>query len=249
MKTIASFSIKGGVGKTAAAVNLAFGAAQADLRTLLVDLDAQAAATFYFRVRPSRSLRVRQFFVQGKRVYRAIKASDYDNLDVLAAHRSFRNFDIVLNRIKKPQRRLRQLLKPLRKEYDLVILDCPPNASLLAEAVCHAADLVLVPVIPSTLSERTYEQLLKLFKAQDLPRKRLRPYFSMVQTRNKLHRETIEAMRSKYPRFLKSVIPLSAEIERMGIRREPVLRYAGQRSAANAYRALCQEMLGQLDRE
>ena len=83
MNTLATYNIKGGVGKTAAAVNLAYLAASDGRRTLLWDLDPQGAATYLFRVKP----RVKgggRGLVSGKRpVDDAVKATDFDNLDLL----------------------------------------------------------------------------------------------------------------------------------------------------------------------
>jgi len=135
MKIFATDNIKGGVGKTATAVNLSYLAAREGYRVLLWDLDAQAAATFLFRVRP----RVKgggKGLIRGTRsVDDAIKATDFDRLDLLPSDFTYRNLDLVLDAAKKPGRRLGSLLAPLRAEYDVVFLDCPPGISLLSESV------------------------------------------------------------------------------------------------------------------
>jgi chromosome partitioning protein len=180
MKILACYSIKGGVGKTATSVNLAYWAAQSGLKTLLIDLDSQGASSFYFRVRSSKKNWGKRFFNTYEQLLKQIKASDFDNLDIIPAHDSFRHFDSLLSDLKKRQKRLKQVLKGLDKEYDLIILDCPPTLSYLSEAVFQAANMIVVPVIPTTLSERTYEQLLDFFRDKDLPIKTVHPFFSMV---------------------------------------------------------------------
>ncbi len=151
MKIFATYNIKGGVGKTSTAVNLAYLAARDGYRVLLWDLDPQAAATFLFRVRP----RVKgggKALIQGTRsLDGAIKGTDFENLDLLPADFTYRNLDLLLDAAKKPARKLGRLLAPLRSEYDVVFLDCPPSISLLSESVLHAADTLLVPLIPTTL--------------------------------------------------------------------------------------------------
>ncbi|WP_029914387.1 ParA family protein [Pelobacter seleniigenes] len=243
MKILAMYSIKGGVGKTASAVNIAYWAARAGYRTLLLDLDSQGASSFYFRVKPAASKNWgKRFFKAYEQVLKQIKASDFENLDVIPAHLSFRNFDVMLEQLGAHKNRLRQALKGLKREYDLVILDCPPTISRLAESIFKAADLVLVPVIPTTLSERTFDQLADFFKDEDYGRKKLIPFFTMVDSRKQLHRETAVAMRKRYKRFLRNAIPHSADVEKMGIHRAPIDVYAHGRQANRAYQALWQEI-------
>lgn len=247
MKTIALYSIKGGVGKTAAAVNLAYASAESGKRTLLVDLDPQGASSFYFRVRPARKLKAKRFFKNTTRVESSIRGSDFERLDILPANLDYRRFDVMLNRMHRSRSRLKKMLKGLGADYDVVVLDCPPNIGVLSENVFVAAGIIVVPVIPTTLSERTFEQLRKFFKKKGYPINTICAFFSMVQTNNRLHRETMQRMHIRHNCFLNSVIPLSVDIERMGIRREPVFRYAPTRPGALAYRALCTELLAAME--
>jgi chromosome partitioning protein len=243
MKIIASYSIKGGVGKTAASVNLAYAAAKAGNETLLIDLDPQGASSFYFRIGASKKEKRRFFFSQKNRLLKQIRGSNYKRLDILPANLSFRNFDIMLNNMSQSKKRLKAMLSSLKNEYDLIILDCPPNINLLSENIFNAADMILVPVIPTTLSERTYEQLLKFFRNNNYKRKIIHPFFSMAQSKNKLHHQTIVDLEKRHPEFLQSMIAFSTEIERMGVHREPVLAYAGKKSDAQAYRTLFNEIV------
>src|SRR5487761_335268 len=135
MKIYATYNIKGGVGKTTTAVNLAYLAAEAGLRTVLWDLDPQGAASFMFRVKP----KVKgggKALISGKRpLDDAIKGTDFDNLDLIPADFTYRNMDLLLDAgdprpSGKPARKLARLLAPLAADYDVVFLDCPPSVSL-----------------------------------------------------------------------------------------------------------------------
>lgn len=244
MKIIACYSNKGGVGKTAASVNLAYAFAAAGFRTLLCDLDPQGASSFYFRVKPSKKLTEGAFFEDVERFTRAIRGSDFDNLDILPANMSFRDFDIFLSRMRNRRSRLKKAMKAMKADYDVIILDCPPNISTLSENVFRAADAIVVPVIPTTLSQRAFEQLIGFFKEQDLPLKKLHAFFSMAQKAKKLHDETMLQMANAYrKRFMTAQIPFATDVERMGVHRAPVLVSAPGCAASAAYDSLYKEIL------
>ena len=242
MKTIALYSIKGGVGKTAAAVNLAYLSAQLGKPTLLIDLDPQSAATFYFRVRPSKKHDQSKLIKGGKAASKKIKASDYENLDLLPADFSYRNLDISLDQQKKSTKRLKELIKSFKGEYDYIFFDCPPNITLVSENVFIAADIILLPIIPTTLSMRTYETLLSFFKEGKFNPDKIRPFFSMVERRKKMHRELVEETSSEKTKFFKSLIPYLSEVEKMGITRAPVVATSPNCRASLAYKELWSEI-------
>ncbi|MCW8884707.1 MAG: AAA family ATPase [Motiliproteus sp.] len=242
MKILACYSNKGGVGKTASSVNIAHAFANNGYRTLLCDLDPQGASGFYFRVKPSKKLVDDAFFQDSGRFLKSIRGSDFDNLDLVPANMTFRDFDVFLDRMKNSQSRLRKALKTVKGEYDVVVLDCPPNLSRLSESVFKAADHVLVPVIPTTLSERTFQQLNGFFEEQGFNRKKILPFFSMVQRSKKLHNFTMDKLRKEYKEFCKTTIPFSTDIEKMGIHRAPVSAFASSRVASKSYQSLYGEL-------
>jgi len=247
MKILASYNIKGGVGKTSAAVNLSYCAALSGARVLVWDLDPQAATTFYFRVKPKVRGGGRKLLLGKHGLERQIKGTDYPTLDLLPADFSYRRFDLVLDAGKKPRRRLQRLLKPLAKDYDYIFLDCAPGISLVSEAVFGTVDALLVPIIPTTLSLRTYEQLLDFFarkKIDDVP---VMPFFSIVDWRKTLHRDLVLRMRADPTGMLQTVIPSATEVERMGLHRAPVCDYAAKSRAGLAYVELWQEIRGRLE--
>lgn len=243
MKIIACYSNKGGVGKTATSVNLAYAYAQAGQNVLLCDLDPQGASGFYLRVKPSKKLTEARFFEDVERFTKAIRASDFDRFDVLPANLTFRDFDVFLSRMRNKRSRLKKALVTAGSDYDVIVLDCPPNFSTLSENIFKAADMIVVPVIPTTLSERSFEQLVSFFDKQNLPKKKIKAFFSMVQQRKTLHQQTMEVMQKRYrKRVLQTAIPFAADIERMGQHRAPVSIYAPRSAAGAAYQALFDEL-------
>ncbi|WP_031434041.1 ParA family protein [Methylomarinum vadi] len=247
MTIIAAYNIKGGVGKTSTAVNLAYLVAEQGHNTLLWDLDPQGASTYYFRIKPKIKGGSRELIAGERELDGLIKGTDFDNLDLLPADFSFRNLDLVLDARKKPTRRLQKLLKPLSQEYDYIFLDCPPNISLLSEAVFEAADVLLSPIIPTTLSIRTLQQLKKFIKDNKLKNLTLMPFFSMADRRKKMHRDIMEHLAEKYPELLTTVIPYASDIERMGLERMPVHGFVRKSRSTEAYRALWREIESLLD--
>ena len=241
MKIFALYSSKGGVGKTAAAVNLSYSASLCGNRVLLCDLDAQGAASFYFRVRPAGNFNGKKLLAGGLGNF--IRASDYENLDLLPAHFSFRNLDLALGKLEPSKRRqaLRKLLMTMDEEYDVLVMDCPPNMTLLSENIILAADSVVTPVIPTTLSMVALKQLLKIFRKVGAAESRINAFFSMVDLRKTMHREMIEKF-STYEIFRKCQIQYLAEVEKMGVFRTPVGATSSSSPAAKQYRQLWEEL-------
>lgn len=235
MKTVATYNIKGGVGKTSAAVNFAALAAADGMRTLLWDLDPQGAATFLFRVKAKVRGGATKLVQRKSDVADLLRGTDIEGLDLLPADFSYRNMDLVLDDAKRPTRRLARVLAPLAGDYDLAILDCAPSISLVSESVFDAADALLVPVIPTTLSLRTFDQLLRFTEGEVERPPQIVGFFSMVDRRKRLHIDTMATMPSDHPAMIQPSIPSASEIERMGLHRSPVSVFAPRSTAARAY--------------
>ena len=242
MKVLATYNIKGGVGKTTTAVNLAYLAARGGLRTLLWDLDPQGAATYLFRVKPRVKGGSHALVSRRRPIEAALKATDFENLDLLPADFSYRNMDLELDDTKKRTRRLGQLLDGVADEYDMVFLDCPPSISLVSENVMHACDTLLVPLIPATLSLRTFDQLRRFVAESDKPRPEVVAFFSMADRRKRLHRNVIDAIPRERSRVADTVIPALSIIEQMAERRAPVPAFAPTSTAAQCYEQLWAEV-------
>ena len=233
--------MKGGVGKTTAAINLSYLAATAGRRTLLWDLDPQAASTFAFRVRPRVSGFGKKSLEDGVALGAAIKETDYHNLHLLPADFAYRKLDRFLDSLGKPQRLVTALLDTLGRDFDVVFLDCPAGFSLLTEGIFAAADAIIVPTTPTVLSLRTVARLIKRADRAD-SRSNLAAFFSMVDRRKALHRRVCEWSAAHPELFLAGQVPYASVVEQMAVRRMPLGVFAAKASATTAFSKMWAEL-------
>lgn len=238
---IAVYSMKGGVGKTTLAVNLAYcSAAQSAWRTLLWDIDAQGAATFLLGEERG-SAKAKRVFSRDLGAAELIEPTRWPGLDLLAADLSLRHLDHTLSAGDKPKR-LRKLLHGLAPEFDRVILDCPPGLSEVSDQVFRAVDLIVVPVPPTPLALRAYKQVSAHIERDHGGVPPLLPVLSMVDRRKKLHREIVD-QHLDWP-----IIPQASVVERMAVERSPVVATARTSAASIAIGSLWERVEQRLAR-
>jgi chromosome partitioning protein len=244
VKVIALSSIKGGVGKTTTAVNLAHLAAGNGSRVLLWDLDPQGAATYTLCVGERVAGGGRRLVRRTKELARSPVPTRYPGLDVVPADFSLRYLDLELSTVPKPGRRLDDMLEHLRDDYDYVVLDCPPGISLTIDSALRATDVVLVPVIPAALPLRSFDQLASYVRAErKLGRLQVLAFLSMVDRRKRAHREMCDTLPTERDNVLAQWIPAAVDIENMAALRSPVVEHRPTSTSATAYRLLLDELI------
>lgn len=235
------YNLKGGVGKTASCVNFAYMAARDGYSTLIWDLDPQGAASFYFKSQSAVKSSVKKIVEQTMPISAAIMHTEYEGLDIIPADISARKLDLLLESQHHSKKIFKTLLKEISDAYDFVFIDCPPGFSNVAENIFYASDAVMMPVIPTTLSVRTYEQVAHYFDDKNIDNSRLMCFFSMVDTRKNLHKDLMKQL-CKDSRFFEHYIPYLSEVEKMGVKNAPVEAFAPSGYATVCYRALWDEI-------
>jgi cellulose biosynthesis protein BcsQ len=242
MRVISLYNIKGGVGKTTFAINIAYEAARSGKRTLLWDLDPQGSASYILRVKPKIKGDLSKAFTDRSSLAKSIKETQWPLLDVIPSDFELRHLSSLLEDHKLSSTRLSRLMRTFGQHYDLAVVDCAPEASTVSENILEFSDLIIVPVIPNPLSIQTFEKLVK-FAGEARHKPRIIAAFNMVDRRRQLHKQLLETYLGQDSRFLTSYIPATSVIEQMATNRAPLLSGNGRSPSAAAFSRLTSEIL------
>lgn len=246
MKVVALHNLKGGVGKTSAAVNLAREAHRDGLPVLLWDLDAQGASTWILGGESGLGKKVSKLLSGKSPLGEQVQHTPWERFDLLPADIRLRELDRLLDDTSSGDKHLKRLIAPFSEEYALLILDCPPGLSTLADQLIRAADRILVPTIPSPLSVQAFSRMIEHLDLKKRQRERLSPFFNLVDRRRKLHAAWLESPPEAIGSSMTSWIPYASVVERMSLECRPLADLAPRSHATLAYRQLWAELKAEL---
>jgi chromosome partitioning protein len=246
--TFAVANQKGGVAKTTTVHALGAALAERGRRVLLVDLDPQGCLTFSLGIDPNALPKsLHDVFVQRTPASEVLLKTG--ELHLLPATIDLAGTEVHL--LTRPGREyaLARALDPIKSDYDVILLDCPPSLGVLTINGLTAADEVLIPLQCETLSHRGVGQLLETIedvKSYTNPGLKVRGVVAtMFDGRTKLGREVLDDVRTRYGvEVLEPAVPKSVRVAEAPGRGRSVLEHASRSSSAEAYRALAARLEG-----
>ena len=248
MKVIAIINQKGGVAKTTSTINLAAYLAKAGKKTLIIDLDPQGNASSGLGVnRFDLSKCIYDGLIDNEPVRNITLKTNVENLDIIPATIQLAGAEIEMVGMLTREYLLKNLIKEIR-DYDFVLIDCPPSLGLLTINALTAANQYLVPI---QCEYYALEGLGQLLKTIDLIKKGLNPdlelagaLMTMYNSTLNLSSQVVAEVKAFFgAKVFETIIPRSVRLSEAPSYGEPISTYAPSSKGALAYEALAKEVI------
>lgn len=246
---LALANLKGGVGKTTTAVNLAAAFARSGLSVLLIDLDPQSSATYSLGVGREQTGTSTAEVLTGKaEAAEALVETPFENIHLLPGSLRLAGLEMSLARKHEPEKLLKKALSGIQRRYDVIVTDCQPGLSILTISALAAADAYIVPVAPHRLDADSLAGFFELVEGSrdHIGRKveLLGILLTMVDHRTLVTDEMVALIRRKYGQAVfRTEIPINVRLAEAPGHGRPIFDYASWSTGAFAYGRLGGEVL------
>nr|WP_209070761.1 MULTISPECIES: AAA family ATPase [Winkia] len=253
-RVIAMCNQKGGVGKTTTTINLAAALAEYGRRVLIVDFDPQGAASAGLGIMSHELDQTIYTLMTNPRmdVHEVIEHTDYEGLDVIPANIDLSAAEVQLVNEVAREQILASVLRPVRDEYDLIIIDCQPSLGLLTVNALTAAHGVMIPMEAEFFALRGVALLVETIeKVRDRLNPRLKIdgiLITMVDMRTLHAREVVDRLEEAFgDKVFRTMVKRTVKFPDATVATEPITSFAPSHEGAQAYRRLARELVARGD--
>ena len=248
-RIIAIANQKGGVGKTTTAINLSACLAEAGQKVLTIDIDPQGNTTSGLGIDKNNVENTIYELILGEcKIQKAIIPTEFENLSVIASNVNLAAAEIELIGINQKEYILKRAVEKIEKNYDFIIIDCPPSLNMLTINAMTTANTVLVPI---QCEYYALEGLSQLLHTVNLVKQRLNPklemegvVFTMYDARTNLSLQVVENVKSNLKQAIyKTIIPRNVRLAEAPSHGMPINVYDSKSAGAESYRLLAQEVI------
>lgn len=248
-KVIAITNQKGGVGKTTTSVNLASCLAYEGKKTLVIDCDPQCNTTSGLGYeKEDYELTIYDCLIDPLKTKDAIIKTKYSGLYLLPSSSDLSAAEIELAFEDKREQFLKQALKPIRNDYDFIIIDAPPALGMITINIMTACDSVLIPIQCEYYALEGLSQLIstirKIKKTYNKGIEIEGVLGTMYDGRTNLSIQVIDEVKRFFPDLVyKSIIPRNIKLSEAPSFGEPIIKYDRTSKGADAYMSLAKEVI------